>query len=69
MTSHNLELLVWHESQRVPATVYGKAHAGDGNFTIKVCPTREAIDAARAASPSAIVYHFNANLNGGGHGR
>jgi hypothetical protein len=62
--SETLRLLVWHETQRVPATVYGNAHR-PGNFTIDVCPTQEMMDAARRHWPDAIVYHFTDSGGGG----
>jgi hypothetical protein len=59
-------ILIWHESQRVPASRYGDAHAGEGGFTIAVCQDQETMNAARSANPDAIVYHFTGSSSGGG---
>lgn len=50
-------LLVWHNSQRVPATVYGKAHYGLGHFNIEVCadPNERLKE---LGGSRATIYHF-----------
>ena len=64
-SEEGMTLLVWHELQKIPATVYGKAHFGEGNFTIKVCknPNREF---AQLGPEKAIIYHFCGSSSGGG---
>lgn len=53
---------VWSEKQRVPATSYGNANYGEGNYEIRVNE-----DAAQAKEQQGgIVYHFSPSGGGGG---
>lgn len=50
-------ILVWHENQIVPATVYGNARFGENNFSIKVCedPNKELEILGKS---NALIYHY-----------
>jgi hypothetical protein len=60
-------ILVWNELQRRPATLYGDAQFGRGNYNIRVSrdPRRER-KAARGTKP--IIYNFGGSSGGGGGG-
>ena len=48
---------VWHENQRVPATLYGDAHFGVGQYEIVV-----SADAAAARDrQGGVVYNFSSS--------
>jgi len=59
MTQKNL-IHVWNEAQRTPASVYGDANYGPGNYEIRVSD-----DAAGARDRlGGIVYNFNGGSGG-----
>ncbi len=63
-------IVVWNELQRTPATLYGNANCGKGNYTIEVRPDDAAtfVDKLKAQGEKALVYHFTGNSSGGGGG-
>lgn len=59
-----MKIFVWHENQRAPATLYGKAHALEGfEVIVSTDPGRD-VAIEKAAGRRAVCYHFSANGNG-----
>lgn len=50
-------ILVWNELQKVPATIYGNAHFGEGKFRIQACKNPN-IELAQLGKENAVIYHF-----------
>ena len=61
-----VKILVWHENQIVPATVYGKANYSQG-FEVVVCDNPN-VELAKLGKDKARIYHFSGQSNGSGGG-
>ncbi len=51
-------ILVWHESQRVPATAYGEANLSKQGYSIEVCKDPN-VRLRELGEERAFIYHFS----------
>ena len=58
-----MTILVWSEYQRVPATAYGNANYGEGNYKIEV--GNDLIARRAELGRKAVIYNYN-HVSGNG---